>query len=140
LRRRILLVHPEESWPLRHRPRHRTRSVIRANYWSCSACGASFTKIDAFEPLPDLGQQFDWITAFSTNFYLYHPAKKRWGTANGISFCAITASPGAGRKNFFGLNPSYNGGFYTPEIRDLFLSRGADVERERIFFHNGLRF
>ena len=38
-------------------------------------------KIDAFEPLPDLGQQFDWITAFSANFYLYHPAKKRWGTA-----------------------------------------------------------
>jgi SAM-dependent methyltransferase len=46
-------------------------------------------KIDAFEPLPDLGQQFDWITAFSTNFYLYHPAKKRWGPAEWDFFCAI---------------------------------------------------
>src|SRR6266513_15257 len=35
-------------------------------------------RISAFEPLPNLGQKFDWITAFSTNFYLYHPAKKRW--------------------------------------------------------------
>jgi hypothetical protein len=45
-----------------------------------------------------------------------------------------------GGKIFFGLNPSYNGGYYTPEISDLFLSRGADVERERIFFENGVRF
>src|SRR5262249_22741364 len=32
-------------------------------------------KISAFEPLPDLGQKFDWITAFSVNFNLYHPGK-----------------------------------------------------------------
>src|SRR5438876_3804647 len=98
-------------------------------------------KIDAFEPLPDLGQQFDWITAFSTNFYLYHPAKKRWGTAEWDFFLRdLQHHLAPDGKIFFGLNPSYNGGFYTSEIRDLFLSRGADVERERIFFHNGLRF
>jgi len=45
-----------------------------------------------------------------------------------------------GGKIFFGLNPLYNGGYCTPEIRDLFLSRGADVERERILFENGVRF
>src|ERR1700688_1385546 len=28
-------------------------------------------RITAFEPLPDLGQKFDWITAFSVNFNLY---------------------------------------------------------------------
>src|SRR6266513_1611329 len=38
-------------------------------------------RIEPFEPLPDLGQKFDWITAFSVNFNLYHPAKERWGTA-----------------------------------------------------------
>src|SRR6266487_4617291 len=48
-------------------------------------------RISAFEALPDLGQKFDWITAFSVNFNLY-------------------------------------------------LKRGASVERERIFFENGLRF
>src|SRR5215471_16849976 len=98
-------------------------------------------KIDAFEPLPDLGQQFDWITAFSTNFYLYHPAKKHWGTAEWDFFLRdLQHHLAPGGKIFFGLNPSYNGGYYTPEIRDLFLNRGADVERERIFFENGLRF
>src|SRR5205085_6939934 len=38
-------------------------------------------RISAFEALPDLGQVFDWITAFSVNFNLYHPSKARWGTA-----------------------------------------------------------
>jgi len=47
------------------------------------------------------------------------------------------APPG---KVFFGLNPLYNGDYYSPELLDLFLSRGANVERERIFFENGLRF
>src|SRR5438093_10917602 len=36
-------------------------------------------RINAFEPLPDLGQKFDWITAFSVNFNLYHPSQQRWG-------------------------------------------------------------
>jgi len=45
-----------------------------------------------------------------------------------------------GGKIFFGLNPQYDGDFYTPELRDLFLSRGASIERERIFFEKGLRF
>lgn len=97
-------------------------------------------KIDAFERLPDLGQQFDWITAFSTNFYLYHPAKKPWGTPEWDFFLRdLQDHLAPGGKIFFGLNPLYNGGYYTPEIRDLFLSRGADVERERIFFENGVR-
>jgi SAM-dependent methyltransferase len=59
-------------------------------------------KIDAFEPLPDLGQQFDWITAFSANFYLYHPAKKRWGHGGmGFLFARFTAPPGTGGEKSF---------------------------------------
>jgi hypothetical protein len=42
-------------------------------------------------------------------------------------------NPGA--RVFLGLNP---GGpskqFYTPELREFFLSRGASVERENVFF------
>jgi SAM-dependent methyltransferase len=98
-------------------------------------------KIDAFERLPDLGQQFDWITGFSTNFYLYHPAKKRWETAEWDFFLRdLQHHLTPGGKIFLGLNPLYDGGYYTPEICDLFLSRGAHVERERIFFENGVRF
>ncbi len=98
-------------------------------------------KISAFEPLPALGQKFDWITAFSVNFNLYHPSKERWGTAEWDFFLRDLqhhlAPPG---KVFFGLNPLYNGDYYSPELLDLFLSRGASVERERIFFERGLRF
>jgi SAM-dependent methyltransferase len=98
-------------------------------------------RINAFEPLPDLAQKFDWITAFSVNFNLYHPSKKRWGTAEwDFLLRDLQRHLAPGGKIFFGLNPLYNGGYYTPEIRDLFLSRGADVERERISFEKGLGF
>ena len=98
-------------------------------------------KITAFEPLPDLDQKFDWITAFSVNFNLYHPSKERWGTAEWDFFLRdLQRHLAPGGKIFFGLNPLYDGDYYSPELRDLFLSRGANVERERIFFENGLRF
>jgi SAM-dependent methyltransferase len=98
-------------------------------------------RITAFEPLPDLGQKFDWITAFSVNFNLYHPSKARWGTAEwDFLLRDLHHHLMPTGKIFFGLNPLYNGGYYTPELRDLFLSRGANVERERIFFENGPRF
>src|SRR5947199_10126622 len=32
-------------------------------------------RISGLEPLPGLPQKFDWITAFSVNFNLYHPLK-----------------------------------------------------------------
>src|SRR5215813_1008110 len=92
-------------------------------------------RISAFEPLPDLGKKFDWITAFSTNFYLFHPSKERWGTAEWEFFLRdLQQHLTPDGKVFFGLNPLYDGDYYTPEVRDLFISRGADVERERIFF------
>ncbi len=98
-------------------------------------------RINAFEPLPDLGQKFDWITAFSVNFNLYHPSKERWGTAEwDFLLRDLQNHLAPGGKIFFGLNPSYNGDYYTPEIHDLFLIRGANVERERILFEKGLGF
>jgi SAM-dependent methyltransferase len=98
-------------------------------------------RISAFEPLPDLGQKFDWITAFSVNFNLYHPSKERWGTREWDFFLRdLQHHLAPGGKVFFGLNPLYDGDYYTPELRDLFLSRGANIERERIFFAEGLRF
>jgi SAM-dependent methyltransferase len=98
-------------------------------------------RISAFEPLPDLSQKFDWITAFSVNFNLYHPSKKRWGTQEWDFFLRdLQRHLAPDGKIFFGLNPQYDGDFYTPELRDFFLSRGASIERERIFFEKGLRF
>jgi SAM-dependent methyltransferase len=98
-------------------------------------------RIDAFEPLPDLGQKFDWITAFSVNFNLYHPSQRRWRAAEwDFLLRDLQRHLAPGGKIFFGLNPLYAGDYYTSELHDFFLSRGAKVERERIFFDKGLRF
>ena len=98
-------------------------------------------RIEAFEPLPDLGQRFDWITAFSINFNLYYPKERLWGPAEWDFLLRDLhqrhLAPGG--RIFFGLNPTFRGDYYTPELRDFFLGRGADVERERIFFKRGLR-
>ena len=57
--------------------------------------------------------------------------------------CGVAASARAevkvalnpGGRVFLGLNPAGpNKEFYTPELRDFFLSRGASVERENILF------
>src|SRR5207249_10386553 len=96
-------------------------------------------RISAFEPLPNLRQTFDWITAFSTNFYLYHPSKERWGTAEWDFFLRdLQQHLAPGGKIFFGLNPLYSGEYYTPELRDLFISRCAGVGRERIRSQHGV--
>lgn len=55
-------------------------------------------RIKAFEALPDLGQKFDWITAFSINFNLDYPTERLWGPADWDFSCAIcsdTSRPAA---------------------------------------------
>jgi SAM-dependent methyltransferase len=97
--------------------------------------------IRAFEPLPDLDQDFDWITAFSINFNLHYPGERLWGPAEWDSFLHdLQGHLAPGGKIFFALNPTFGRDYYTPELRDFFLSRGASVERERIVFRKGLRF
>ena len=98
-------------------------------------------RIKAFEPLPDLGQKFEWITAFSINFNLHYPAERLWGPAEWDFFLHdLHRRLAPDGKMFFGLNPTFGGNYYTPELRDLFLRRGADIECERIFFDQGVRF
>ena len=98
-------------------------------------------RIKAFEPLPDLGQKFDWITAFSINFNLHYPAERLWGPAEWDFFLHdLQCHLAPAGKMFFGLNPTFGGNYYTPELRDFFLRRGANIESERIFFDRGVRF
>ena len=98
-------------------------------------------RIKAFEPLPNLGEKFDWITAFSINFNLHYPGERLWGPAEWDSFLRdLQRHLAPSGRIFFALNPTFGRDYYTPELRDFFLSRGASVERERIFFRKGLRF
>jgi len=92
--------------------------------------------IQAFEPLPDLGRQFDWITAFSPAFQGVHNQSWRWGVAEWKFFLDdLEKHLKAGGRIFLGLNPCYSGQYYTPEILDLFLTRGGTVERENVLLN-----
>ncbi|HME88101.1 MAG TPA: class I SAM-dependent methyltransferase [Chthoniobacterales bacterium] len=97
-------------------------------------------RIQPFESLPDFQQPFDWITAFSIGFDRYRDTNSRWGVNEWDFFLRDLQQRLAPRgKIYLTLNPLPNGKYLAPELSELFLSRGADIERERIFFRKGLR-
>jgi SAM-dependent methyltransferase len=91
-------------------------------------------EIKAFDPLPDLGRKFDWVTAFSTGFN--RVKKKPWRVPEWQFFLDdVEKRLRPGGRMFFALNPEGRGGrYYDEELREFFLKRGARIERERIFF------
>jgi SAM-dependent methyltransferase len=96
-------------------------------------------RIQPFESLPNLEQPFDWITAFSIGFDRSRATNSRWGPAEwDFLLRDLQRRVAAGGKIYLTLNPLPNGDYLTPELRDFFSSRGADIERERIFFANGV--
>ena len=97
-------------------------------------------RIQPFEPLPNLHQQFDWITAFSIGFDRYRETNSRWGPREWdflLRELQLRLAPGG--KIYLALNPLPSGDYFTPELKQFFLSRGAAIERERIFFARGLK-
>jgi SAM-dependent methyltransferase len=90
-------------------------------------------RIEAFEPLPDVGRRFDLVTAFAICFN-GHGSGKVWGRKEWEFFLSDLQSrylnPGA--RIFLALNPEEHG-HYTPELRDFFLERGAKIDRHRIW-------
>jgi SAM-dependent methyltransferase len=91
-------------------------------------------EIKAFDPLPDLGRKFDWITAFSTGFN--RVKKSPWRVTEWEFFLNdLEKHLHPGGKIFFALNPEGRGGrYYDATLREFFLGRGAQIERERVFF------
>ena len=91
--------------------------------------------IRPYEPLPDLGRKFDWITAFSIDFNRESKRDWWWGPPEWAFFLEdLKRHLNPGGRIFLGLNPKNDGEYYTPELRDFFLDRGASVERERVTF------
>jgi len=99
-------------------------------------------RIQAFQPLPTFEHQFDWITAFSIGFDRDRATNSRWGPVEWDFLLRDLQSWLAPRgKIYLTVNPLPDGEQYlTRELREFFLSRGADIERERIFFKHGVRF
>lgn len=91
--------------------------------------------IRPFEPLPDLGRKFDLITAFSIDFNRIRKENSWWGSSEWAFFLDdLNGHLNPGGRIFLGLNPGPNKEFYTPELHDFFLERGAHVERENVLF------
>src|ERR1700737_4788399 len=98
----------------------------------------SVFRIQPFETLPNLHQQFEWITAFSIGFDRYRATNSRWGPGEWdflLRDLQLRLRPGG--ENFLHTNPLPHAEYTTTELRDFFSGRGADIERERIFFPNG---
>jgi len=96
-------------------------------------------EIKAFEPLPDLGERFDLITAFSICFNGHKRTdlwtSKEWGFfLNDLE----TRFLNPGGEIFLGMNPEEDGSFYTPALRQFFLDHGAKVERAKVWFKRGV--
>ncbi len=91
--------------------------------------------IRPFEPLPDLGRKFDLVTAFSIDFNRISKQDWWWGPSEWAFFLDdLKRHLNHGGRIFLGLNPGKDKAFYTPELREFFLSRGASVERENVLF------
>lgn len=89
--------------------------------------------IQAFQPLPDLGAAFDLITAHMTCFNRRADGS-HWGTEEWEYFLADAESrlTPSGRLQF-DLNVLDDGRHMMPELKMFFLSKGARIDRRRIF-------
>lgn len=90
-------------------------------------------RIEPFEPLPDTGARFDLITAHMTRFN-WHADGRPWATREWEFFLNDLASrlTSTGRLQF-DLNALPDGRHMEPELRAYFLSKGARIDRRRVF-------
>jgi SAM-dependent methyltransferase len=90
-------------------------------------------RIEPFQTLPDLGvERFDWVTGFAVCFN-NHDTPQLWGPREWEFFLnnlqeKVLKPKG---KIFFQLNPEPHG-YYTPKLKDFFVGRGAQIDRNRI--------
>lgn len=95
-------------------------------------------RIEAFDPLPDLGGKFDLITAFMICFN-NHKQPSLWGAAEWDFFLDDLAKHLAPRgRVWLELNCEHDGTFYTPELKKFFQKRGASIDEHKIIFNSGL--
>ena len=92
-------------------------------------------RIRAFEPLPDLGRQFDLITAFSAAFNRNGDESRGWTEDEWEFFLNdLNQHLKPGGQILLEINSGKDGRYFLPEIREFFGKRGARVEGERVYF------
>lgn len=92
-------------------------------------------RIEAFEPLPELNERFDLVTAFSICFN-GHKTEGLW-TSKEWEFLLKDLKRRFLRPRgeiFLGMNPEPGNIYYTPELKAFFLQRGAQIDRAKVWF------
>jgi SAM-dependent methyltransferase len=95
-------------------------------------------EINAYQRLPDLGEKFDLVTAFSICFN-GHKRSDLWGPKEWEFFLddlqtRFLRPPG---EIFLGMNPEEDGSFYNEELKQFFVKRGARIDRAKVWFRGG---
>lgn len=94
-------------------------------------------RIRAFEPLPDLGRQFDLITAFSAAFNRNGDETRGWTPDEWEFFLNdLNGHLKSGGQILLEINSGKDGRYFLPEIREFFLKRGGRVVGERVYFES----
>ena len=95
-------------------------------------------RIQAFHPLPRLGQKFDVVTAFMICFN-NHKMPELWGIPEWEFFLDDLANHLKPRgRVWLELNQEYDETFYTPELKKFFQRRGAKIDEQKVIFNSGL--
>ena len=86
-------------------------------------------RIQKFVPLPDLGKKFDLITAHMICFN-NHKVPGLWGVPEWDFFLDdVSRFLAPGGRIWFELNREFDGTCYTPELKEFFEKRGAQVHQ-----------
>jgi SAM-dependent methyltransferase len=89
-------------------------------------------RIRPFHPLPNFGKKFDVITAFMICFN-NHKMPGLWGVPEWEFFLNDLAKYLKPRgRIWLELNQEYDGTFYTPELKEFFEKRGANIEEQKV--------
>ncbi len=95
--------------------------------------------IEAFQPLPDLGPRFDVVAAHMICFN-GHKSDKLWKIPEWEFFLGdLTNHLTPGGQVCLELNREYDDTNYTPELKEYFEARGAQIHTQRVFFNPLLR-
>jgi SAM-dependent methyltransferase len=93
-------------------------------------------RVEAYQPLPELGRKFDVIAAHMICFN-GHKSDKLWKISEWEYFLDNLAAnhlePGG--QVCLELNREYDDSLYTPELKAYFESRGADIHTQRVHFN-----
>jgi SAM-dependent methyltransferase len=93
-------------------------------------------RIEAFQPLPDLGPKFDVIAAHMICFN-GHKSDKLWKIPEWEFFLDDLAAHQLKPRGqiCLELNREYDDSLYTPELKEYFETRGAEVHTQRVLFN-----